>query len=52
MKVADCVNFNKESPELFTWGHVENEDLCNIGSTISNYIEHYLRHRKYYEKCV
>ena len=40
MKVIECNNYNREFPELFTWGHIDSIKLSNLANTIVSYIEH------------
>ena len=43
MKVSETAAYNREFPEKFQWGRIDNLTACNVVGTIVNHIEHELR---------
>jgi len=40
MKVSEHSEFNPEYPEKYTWGRIDKITYSNLGSLLSNWIEH------------
>ena len=40
MKVIECKDYNREFPELWTWGHVDSPKISSIASMLVAHIEH------------